>query len=167
MSQVILLQRVEKLGNMGDVVDVKPGYARNYLLPQGKALRATKTNLAYFEAEKKAVEQQHADTKKEAEKLAKKLPKLENRIERKAAARADEQEIKALKFKRYKVNKKMFKVELQIALMGATDEEDAERITAEFRAERQAEKAARKAANKAARKAAKAAAEEAAEGGEA
>ena len=48
MVHVILLERVEKLGQMGQVVDVRPGYARNFLLPQKKALRATKDNLAYF-----------------------------------------------------------------------------------------------------------------------
>ena len=50
--EIILLERVEKLGAMGDVVNVKPGFARNYLLPQEKALRATKANLARFEAER-------------------------------------------------------------------------------------------------------------------
>jgi len=50
--EIILLERVRHLGQMGDVVNVKPGYARNYLLPQGKALRANKQNLAYFEAQK-------------------------------------------------------------------------------------------------------------------
>ena len=50
--QIILLERVEKLGQMGDLVKVKPGYARNYLLPQGKALRANKANLERFETEK-------------------------------------------------------------------------------------------------------------------
>ena len=49
MVDLILLERVEKLGQMGQVVKVKPGYARNYLLPQKKAMRATKENLAYFE----------------------------------------------------------------------------------------------------------------------
>ena len=49
--QIILLERVEKLGKLGDVVTVKPGYARNYLLPTGKALRANKENLEKFEAE--------------------------------------------------------------------------------------------------------------------
>ena len=48
--QVILLERVERLGQMGDVVSVKPGFARNFLLPKKKAMRATKDNLAYFEA---------------------------------------------------------------------------------------------------------------------
>jgi len=72
-TQLILLERVEKLGNMGDVVSVKPGYARNYLLPQKKALRASKDNVAYFEAQKKAIESQSNEQKKDAEKLAKKV----------------------------------------------------------------------------------------------
>ncbi|MEM7650516.1 MAG: 50S ribosomal protein L9 [Pseudomonadota bacterium] len=72
-TQVILLERVEKLGNMGDVVNVKPGYARNYLLPQKKALRASKDNVAYFEAQKKQLEADNEKAKKEAEKQAKKI----------------------------------------------------------------------------------------------
>ncbi len=52
-TQIILLERVENLGEMGDVVSVKPGYARNFLLPQKKALRASKENIAYFESQKK------------------------------------------------------------------------------------------------------------------
>ncbi|HOO82487.1 MAG TPA: 50S ribosomal protein L9 [Alphaproteobacteria bacterium] len=72
-TQVILLERVEKLGNMGDVVSVKPGYARNYLLPQKKALRASKDNVAYFEAQKKHLQAESDKQKKEAEKRAKKL----------------------------------------------------------------------------------------------
>ena len=50
--EIVLLERVEHLGQLGEVVNVKPGYARNYLLPQKKALRATKSNLAYFERRK-------------------------------------------------------------------------------------------------------------------
>ena len=72
-TQVILLERVEKLGNMGDVVAVKPGYARNYLLPQKKALRASKDNVAYFEAQKKHLQAESDKAKKEAEKTAKKI----------------------------------------------------------------------------------------------
>lgn len=72
-TQVILLERVESLGNMGDVVSVKPGYARNYLLPQKKALRASKDNVAYFEAQKKSLQAENEKLKKEAEKLAKKI----------------------------------------------------------------------------------------------
>ncbi|WP_137701947.1 50S ribosomal protein L9 [Marimonas lutisalis] len=71
--QVILLERVAKLGQMGDVVDVKPGYARNYLLLQGKALTASKANIAAFEAQKAQLEARNLETKKEAEALAAKL----------------------------------------------------------------------------------------------
>ncbi len=71
--QVILLERVAKLGQMGDVVDVKPGYARNFLLPQGKALTASAANIASFEAQKAQLEARNLETKKEAEALAEKL----------------------------------------------------------------------------------------------
>ncbi|MGH1451762.1 MAG: 50S ribosomal protein L9 [Paracoccaceae bacterium] len=71
--QVILLERVAKLGQMGDVVDVKPGYARNYLLPQGKALTASSANVASFEAQKAQLEARNLETKKEAEALGAKL----------------------------------------------------------------------------------------------
>ncbi len=72
-TQVILLERVENLGSMGDVVAVKPGYARNYLLPQSKALRATKENVAYYEAQKAHLQKANAEKKAEAEKIAKKI----------------------------------------------------------------------------------------------
>ena len=71
--QVILMERVAKLGQMGDVVDVKPGYARNFLLPQGKAMNATDANIAQFEAQKAQLEARNLETKKEAEALADKL----------------------------------------------------------------------------------------------
>ncbi len=71
--QVILLERVSKLGQMGDVVDVKPGYARNYLLLQGKALTASKENIAAFEGQKAQLEARNLETKKEAEELAGRL----------------------------------------------------------------------------------------------
>ncbi|WP_136442311.1 50S ribosomal protein L9 [Pacificoceanicola onchidii] len=71
--QVILLERVAKLGQMGDVVDVKPGYARNFLLLQGKALTASKENIASFEAQKAQLEARNLETKKEAEALGEKL----------------------------------------------------------------------------------------------
>lgn len=70
---VVLLERVEKLGQIGDVVTVKPGFARNFLLPQAKALRATKGNLARFEAERAAIEARNAELKVEAEAEAAKL----------------------------------------------------------------------------------------------
>ena len=71
--QVILLERVAKLGQMGDVVDVKPGYARNYLLLQGKALTASKANIEAFEAQKAQYEANNLETRKEAEALGDKL----------------------------------------------------------------------------------------------
>lgn len=71
--EVVLLERVEKLGQMGDVVSVKHGYGRNFLLPKGKALRATKGNLARFEAEKVHLEARNLELKKEAEAVADKM----------------------------------------------------------------------------------------------
>jgi large subunit ribosomal protein L9 len=71
--QVILLERVEKLGQMGDVVKVKDGFARNYLLPKKKALRATKGNREYFETQRAQLETRNLERKAEAEKVAKKL----------------------------------------------------------------------------------------------
>ena len=71
--QVILLERVAKLGQMGDVVSVKDGYARNYLLPQKKALWASEANIAAFEADKAQLEAHNLETKKEADALAEKL----------------------------------------------------------------------------------------------
>ena len=64
--EIILLERIEKLGVMGDVVKVKPGFARNFLLPQEKALRATKANLARFEAEREYLEQRNAENREKA-----------------------------------------------------------------------------------------------------
>ena len=74
--QIILLERVEKLGQMGDLVNVKPGYARNYLLPQGKALRANKANLERFESEKAQREADNLSRRGEAEAEATKMSGL-------------------------------------------------------------------------------------------
>jgi large subunit ribosomal protein L9 len=71
--QIILLERVEKLGQMGDLVNVKPGYARNYLLPQGKALRANKANLERFESERAQREADNLTRRKDAEGEAEKM----------------------------------------------------------------------------------------------
>ena len=71
--QVILLERVEKLGQMGDEVRVKDGFARNFLLPKKKALRATKANREYFQAQKAQLEARNLAARGEAEKIAKKL----------------------------------------------------------------------------------------------
>lgn len=74
--QVVLLERIGRLGQMGDVVKVRPGFARNFLLPQGKALRATKENLARFETERAQLEATNLQRKQEAEDVAKKLDGL-------------------------------------------------------------------------------------------
>jgi large subunit ribosomal protein L9 len=66
MVDLILLERVEKLGQMGQLVKVRPGFARNYLLPQKKALRATKENLAYFESQRTQLEANNLERKSEA-----------------------------------------------------------------------------------------------------
>ena len=71
--QIILLERIGRLGQMGDVVNVKDGYARNFLLPQKKALRATEENLARFEKERTQLEARDLELKKEAEAVAAKL----------------------------------------------------------------------------------------------
>src|SRR2546423_10115403 len=71
--QVVLLERVEKLGQIGDVVKVKDGFARNYLLPKKKALRATKANLAYFETQRVQLEARNLEQKKEAGQVSGKL----------------------------------------------------------------------------------------------
>ena len=74
--EIILLERVEKLGQMGDVVKVKPGYARNFLLPQGKALRANKANLERFETEKAQREADNLSRRSDAETEAGKMDGL-------------------------------------------------------------------------------------------
>jgi len=71
--EVILLQRVEKLGQMGDVVKVKPGFARNFLLPQKKAIRASKDNLARFEQQRAQLEAQNLKRREEAERVAERV----------------------------------------------------------------------------------------------
>jgi large subunit ribosomal protein L9 len=74
--QIILLERIEKLGQMGDLVNVKPGYARNYLLPQGRALRANKANMERFESERAQREADNLTQRSEAETEAKKMDGL-------------------------------------------------------------------------------------------
>ncbi len=73
---LILLQRVDKLGQMGDVVKVKPGYARNFLLPQKKALRANKNTLAQFEGQRVQLEAQNIKRREEAERLSERMAGL-------------------------------------------------------------------------------------------
>ncbi|QDL93095.1 50S ribosomal protein L9 [Paroceanicella profunda] len=83
--QIVLLERVAKLGQMGDVVAVKQGFARNYLLPQGKALRATKANMERFEAQRAQLEARNLETKKEAEAAAARIDGLTFIVIRSAA----------------------------------------------------------------------------------
>ncbi len=83
--QVILLERVESLGQMGEVVNVKAGYARNFLLPRQKALRATKDNIAYFDTQKKTMEADNLKRKTEAEKVGAKMNGIKAAIIRQAS----------------------------------------------------------------------------------
>ena len=73
MLDVILLERVENLGQMGDVVKVKPGFARNFLLPQGKALRANDDNMKFFESQKKELEARNLKRREEAQSVGEKM----------------------------------------------------------------------------------------------
>ena len=82
---VIILERIEKLGQMGDVVAVRPGFARNYLLPQKKALRATKDNKELFETQRTQLEASNLELKNEAEGISKKLDGLSVTIVRQAS----------------------------------------------------------------------------------
>jgi len=74
--EIILLERIENLGLMGDVVRVKPGFARNYLLPRGKALRATDENRRTFDQQRAQLEANNLEGRKEAEAVAKKMEGL-------------------------------------------------------------------------------------------
>ena len=82
--EVILLERIETLGQMGDVVKVKPGYARNFLLPQQKALRANKANMALFETQRAQLEADNLKRRDEAEAVAAKLEGLSTVLIRQA-----------------------------------------------------------------------------------
>jgi large subunit ribosomal protein L9 len=84
MVELILLERVEKLGQMGQHVNVKPGYARNYLLPQKKALRATKENIAFFESQRTQLEAINLERRGEATQIGEKLEGLSVVIVRQA-----------------------------------------------------------------------------------
>ncbi|SMF73450.1 50S ribosomal protein L9 [Allosphingosinicella indica] len=83
--EIILLERIEKLGHIGDVVKVKNGYARNFLLPRGKALRANESNRKVFEANREKIESQNAERRSEAEKDAKKVDGLKIQLIRQAS----------------------------------------------------------------------------------
>ncbi len=83
--QLILLERIRNLGFMGDIVTVKNGFGRNYLLPQGKALRASDENMKVFESRKKELEAKNLERRSEAEKFAEKLSPVEVILERNAS----------------------------------------------------------------------------------
>ena len=83
--EVILLERIEKLGAIGDVVKVKPGFARNFLLPNGKALRANEANRKVFEANRERIEAQNAERRAGAEKDSKKLDGVSVQLIRQAS----------------------------------------------------------------------------------
>lgn len=83
--QVILLEQIHRLGKLGQEVAVKAGFARNYLIPQGKALFASPENKAKFEADRKALEKQSADAKKAAEAVAAKIDGTSVQLERPAS----------------------------------------------------------------------------------
>lgn len=85
LMEVILLERVESLGSMGETVRVKPGYARNFLLPQKKALRATNENKKFYEAQRAELEKRNAEKRTAAEKLAKTLDGFKATVIRNAA----------------------------------------------------------------------------------
>ncbi|MCX2563985.1 50S ribosomal protein L9 [Acetobacter thailandicus] len=76
VTEVILLQRVAHLGQMGDVVKVRPGYARNFLLPQGKAIRANEANRSRFDRERAQLEAQNIKNREEAERLSERMDGL-------------------------------------------------------------------------------------------
>ena len=83
--EIILLQKINKLGSIGDVVSVKSGFARNYLLPSGKALRATKENIEIFEKDKEKLLAKNNEEKSNAEKIKEKLSKFNPSIVRSAS----------------------------------------------------------------------------------
>ena len=82
--EVILLERIEKLGQMGDVVNVKPGFARNFLLPRGKALRANEANRAHFEVQRVQLEAVNLEQRSEAQAIADKMTNVNVTLVRQA-----------------------------------------------------------------------------------
>jgi large subunit ribosomal protein L9 len=123
--QVVLLQRVEDLGQMGDVVTVKPGFARNFLIPRKKALRATKENIAYFETQRKTLEATNLKNKKDAEAAAAKMDKLTVSIIRQAAesgklfGSVSTRDIAdAVNAKGFKTNRDQFTVNQSLKMLG-------------------------------------------------
>ena len=126
--EVILLERIEKLGQMGDTVKVKPGYGRNYLLPQGKALRATKANQALFDAKRAELEARNLERRSEAQAVAAKMDGVRRVLVRQAGesgqlygsvSARDIQE--ALKDEGYRVERSQVLLDQPIKVLGTTE----------------------------------------------
>jgi large subunit ribosomal protein L9 len=126
--EVILLERVEKLGQMGAVVRVKPGFARNYLLPQRKAMRATKSNMVVFEAQRSELEALNLQRRQEAEGVAEQMKDIRLVLVRAAGesgqlygsvAARDIQE--ALKADGVKVERRQIEMDQVIKVLGASE----------------------------------------------
>lgn len=126
--EIILLERVEKLGQMGDVVRVKPGFARNYLLPQKKAMRATKSNMAVFESQRAELETLNLQRRQEAEAVAEQMKDIRLVLVRAAGesgqlygsvAARDVQD--ALKEDGIKVERRQIEMEQVIKVLGSSE----------------------------------------------
>ncbi|MDR0744527.1 MAG: 50S ribosomal protein L9 [Holosporales bacterium] len=123
--RIILLEKVENLGLIGDIIDVKVGYARNFLLPKKKALRATDANIEYFNGKKAELEATNLKLKADAEKVAQKMQNISIVIVRQASesgflfgsVRANDI-VDALKEQGYTVTKSQVKVNNPIKMVG-------------------------------------------------
>lgn len=158
--EIILLERIDKLGQMGDVVNVKNGYARNYLFPQKKALRKTADNMKVFEAKRAEYEALNAKLKAEAEQLAKDLKGLSVTIIRQAAETGQlygsvtgRDICEAIAEKGFKVERRHVELNVPFKVMGVFDvalklHPDVEQVVRVniARSEAEAQKAASKAA---------------------
>ena len=123
--KIVLLERVEKLGKMGDVINVKDGFGRNYLLPQKKALRATKDNIAYFEKQKATLQAQSKDLQTKAEGIAKKISGVELIMIRQSSEAGNlygsvssRDIVKGLEEKEIMINHTMVRIEKPVKMVG-------------------------------------------------
>ena len=124
--EVILLERIEKLGQMGDVVNVKPGFARNFLLPQKKALRASKDNLAFFEKQRVQLEALNLKRRDEAQAVADKMAGLSVLMVRQAGESGQlygsvsgKDVADAVKAAGYTIERRMVNLDLPIKTLGS------------------------------------------------
>jgi large subunit ribosomal protein L9 len=124
--EVILLERIEKLGQMGDVVNVKPGFARNFLLPQKKALRASKANLAFFEKQRVQLEALNLKRRDEAQAVADKMAGLSVLMVRQAGESgmlygsvSGKDVADAVKAAGYTIERRMVNLDLPIKTLGS------------------------------------------------